>query len=574
MLGPRVGRLLPFIASQLDEPISDPSIISAYLLFLHAREEAGALLTAQGFGGDPPERAFGRGAVPATDRLAAEAALEVRMPFLDESLAPWRLTEAHLREALDGRLPRHVLKPVRRSPASSVDDWLRCEWRALAQDILLDPATQQRGWTDGEETRRLLNEHIAGRARHGRRLYRLLLLELWARAMIGREQAEPAPADLGDCARELPSDRAVRKVAVIAPAGIGDTVRLTPALTQMAASDPCLSLTLYVDAGRGSDEVMAGLAPADRHVPIEFHGGALAKVRALVGDIRRNTPDELVSAWVSRLAGLTGLLSGVKRRRGWVPRWSWAMRLGGLAWPKAEPYDPPRKDAGAYDMRAFARLLGIPSLETLAPRFASPIWEDRGLKSARRRIASLERPILAVSAAAAPAVRQREYPLDLMAKALRAVLGDGTAGSVVLLGDAPSRPRLEPLAKATAPHSLNLCGEVRISGAAALIRQCDAALVVDGGLLHVALCSDLPVVALYGPTLIFSSDPRDALGRYEVVSAFDRCRCRCRPHRGILAREECHGQAECLAAVAPEEVACAIASALRSCTVSAARGNG
>ena len=87
---------------------------------------------------------------------------------------------------------------------------------------------------------------------------------------------------------------------------------------------------------------------------------------------------------------------------------------------------------------------------------------------------------------------------------------------------------------------------------------CDAVLTIDGGLLHAALATMLPVVALYGPTEIFSADPRGVPGRYAALSAFQQCRCVTLPHRGIKAQPACREQSQCLALIAPEEIAAAV----------------
>ena len=177
-------------------------------------------------------------------------------------------------------------------------------------------------------------------------------------------------------------------------------------------------------------------------------------------------------------------------------------------------------------------------------------------------MSEMERPVLAVGAAAAANTRQREYPIDLMAGVLEQLLGEGPVGSVVLFGDAASRRRLTPLRQAVGKRGLDLCGELSVPGTAAAMKDCDAALMVDGGLLHVALCSDLPVVAIFGPTEVFPSDPRDGDQGYEAISSFDECRCRCLPHRGIRVRDECREHAQCMRTIPPERIVRAVASAL------------
>jgi len=544
MVNPRCGRLLPHIASLLDEPCAEPLAVAAYLICRRARQEVGVLYSGERVSGCR----LSTGVWGAVSRASG-----VRL------IAPLVGPEG-TNVALEPSSPRR--KKIFGGGRSSVlDDWFRCEWRTLALDVLTDPRSRRRGWWDARLVERTLGEHLAGRRSHGQWLYRLVMLELWARAVLDGAAAT-IPGAVDDCMRDLPADRPVRKVAVIAPAGIGDTMRLAPAIRQLGRADPSVSVTVYVARGRCSDEVMAGMGPVDRHVQIDFDARGLGKVFALVRDLRRNRPDELASAWVSTVAGLAGWLSGVRRRSGWVPRWSRRMRMGGLLWRRRATYDPPTRDAGMYDTRAFAALLGLGRLEDSAPRFSAPIWEERALVECRRVLGGLDRPVLAVSPAAGPRVPQREYPMEKMGGVLAALLEQGAVGSVALFGDAAARRRTEPLARRLGSRCVDFAGRLGLSSSVALMRECDAALVVDGALLHAALASDLPVVALYGPTQIYSTDPRGEPGRYACVSAFERCTCRCLPHRGIKASPQCRERPECLGSIPPETVVRAVAGLL------------
>jgi asparagine synthase (glutamine-hydrolysing) len=61
------------------------------------------------------------------------------------------------------------------------------------------PRSLQRGLFDGDAVRSLLDEHVAGRANYGDRIWELLCLELWHRSYIDRPRAEltgPAEAIL------------------------------------------------------------------------------------------------------------------------------------------------------------------------------------------------------------------------------------------------------------------------------------------------------------------------------------------------------------------------------------------
>jgi ADP-heptose:LPS heptosyltransferase len=467
-----------------------------------------------------------------------------------------------LAEAMRNSLPRHISLSRKQPFHLPINDWLRCEWRPLVQDVLLDKRTRDRGWVDHGEIHRLIKEHLTGRALHGRRLYQLLILELWARAILDRGEADSHPSSVADCARELDPNRPLRQVAVIAPAGIGDTLCLTPGLRQLGQTDPNVSVTLYVDQGRGADQVMAGSSPVERQVPINFSDRGLAKVFQLLGDIRRNPPDLLVSTLISRFSWLVGALAGVKDRRSWVPQWSLTRGLDGLVWRQPQPYNPQQRDVGRQDSLAFCELLGVPVMNPLKPYIAPPLWEESCLARTRVKLKGLSRPILAVNAVAQPDIPQRQYPLGRLSQALGELLHRGTINTVALLGDSYSRACHGPLHASLGPRGLDLSGELSLGATAAVLRECDAVLTIDGGLLHVALTTGLPVVALYGPTEIFSTDPRGLSGRYTALSAFDCCRCECLNHRGIKVRSECREEARCLASLSPGQIVAAVAALL------------
>ena len=646
MISPRSGRLLPFIASQMDEPIADPSAIATYLICRRAREDVTVLLTGDGSDelllGYPryrlhaaaqvlgrifpaglrrplsqllpvwslPERTLSapedpllrdrywldherdRGAaftksaqrlsteeavrqilredvktwlvedvLMKVDKMSMATAVEIRVPFLDQDLADWiaslsvstrmswRQGKKILYAAMHDLVPKHISWLKKQPFQLPIDDWFQSEWRILAQDILLDKTTLQRGWLDERQVSNLLGEHLAGKANHGRRLYQLLILELWARAILDRGESEPGPINIDDCARKLAPERPVRRVAVIAPAGIGDTMRLTPALRQLGESDPNVSVTLYVASGRESDEVMAGAAPVDRHVMIEFQGKTITKLFKLIRDLRNNPPEQLTSTWFSKVSCLVHFLCVVKQQNGWIPPWSLAMKINKIFYSRTALYDSSQKNAGIYDARAFGKILGIDALQTLAPYIAPPIWEEKTLAQTKQKVMGLPRPILAVNGVAQASIRQREYPLNLMVQALTELLTRGTIRTIVLLGDAHAQESYEPLHSIQGPGVLDLSGKLSLSATSEVMRLCDGVLSIYGGLLHVALASNLPVIALYGPTEIYSSDPRAEPGRYVKLSAYHDCSCICKNHRGILVIPGCREQAICLSSI-------------------------
>src|SRR6476619_6464110 len=89
-----------------------------------------------------------------------------------------------LREALRGWLPDDVLDRPKQGFTVPVSAWLRGDLRPWARDILLDRAAVDRGYFDPAAVRGLLDRHGAGVDGDARRIWALVMLELWHREFI------------------------------------------------------------------------------------------------------------------------------------------------------------------------------------------------------------------------------------------------------------------------------------------------------------------------------------------------------------------------------------------------------
>jgi asparagine synthase (glutamine-hydrolysing) len=119
--------------------------------------------------------------------------LECRQPFLDYRVVelaarmPQRLKFRHghgkriLRTVFNDLLPESIQKRPKMGFGVPLDHWFRHELKKFAQEVLLDPQTQQRGYFRPEAVVQLLDEHQQGRFNHGYRLWSLLIFELWQR---------------------------------------------------------------------------------------------------------------------------------------------------------------------------------------------------------------------------------------------------------------------------------------------------------------------------------------------------------------------------------------------------------
>ena len=129
--------------------------------------------------------------------------LEARSPFLDHELMELaasipanlkvRGSEKKwiLREALRGWLPDDLLDRPKQGFSIPENDWLRGDLASWAREVLLDPGTIERGYFDRAAVEALMDRHAAGADEDGRRIWMLLVLELWHRECVDRA---PAPA--------------------------------------------------------------------------------------------------------------------------------------------------------------------------------------------------------------------------------------------------------------------------------------------------------------------------------------------------------------------------------------------
>ena len=142
--------------------------------------------------------------LPKSDIASMAHSLELRSPLLDHRVLelglslPERLKQKGLegklalRRAFADDLPPLVAGRGKSGFGVPLAAWFRGELKPLARELLLDERARARGLFHHEAVARLLDEHDAGHADHGHRLWTLVMLELWQRAHI--DASAPAPA--------------------------------------------------------------------------------------------------------------------------------------------------------------------------------------------------------------------------------------------------------------------------------------------------------------------------------------------------------------------------------------------
>jgi asparagine synthase (glutamine-hydrolysing) len=123
-------------------------------------------------------------------------ALEARSPLLDHELmelaasipAEMKVRGGEkkwiLRRALREWLPDDILDRPKQGFTVPLSSWLRNDLQGWARELLLDRSSLGRGQFDPRAVRRLLDRHAAGADGDAKRIYSLLMLELWQREFV------------------------------------------------------------------------------------------------------------------------------------------------------------------------------------------------------------------------------------------------------------------------------------------------------------------------------------------------------------------------------------------------------
>ena len=131
--------------------------------------------------------------------------LEARAPFLDHRVLefaarlPARLQRRGasgkylLKRAMADLLPEEILRRRKMGFGVPLAAWLRGPLARRLRETLLAPQSLRRGYFRPAVVRRLVDEHVAGRADHAALLWALLVLEEWHAAFIEGPLASPAP---------------------------------------------------------------------------------------------------------------------------------------------------------------------------------------------------------------------------------------------------------------------------------------------------------------------------------------------------------------------------------------------
>jgi asparagine synthase (glutamine-hydrolysing) len=134
------------------------------------------------------------------DRMTMAHSLELRCPVLDWRVVEFAARRLPRRMKLRGqhvkcivrkvaagplRLPQHIVYRNKWGFKVPIADWLRGDvLGASLRATLFAPEACARGWYDPSVVRRLVDDHMSGRANHSRKLWILYQIELWHRMFV------------------------------------------------------------------------------------------------------------------------------------------------------------------------------------------------------------------------------------------------------------------------------------------------------------------------------------------------------------------------------------------------------
>ncbi len=141
------------------------------------------------------------------DRMTMAASLEGRSPLLDHEYFEWtarlpikyklhgRKGKYLLRKAFGHLLPEENRRYRKQGFSLPVGAWFKGPLAGWARETLLGSDSRLQEWFEGKVIEQILAEHSLGRNDHGKRIWALMVLELWLQQQVQinfRRQSLPA----------------------------------------------------------------------------------------------------------------------------------------------------------------------------------------------------------------------------------------------------------------------------------------------------------------------------------------------------------------------------------------------
>ena len=301
-----------------------------------------------------------------------------------------------------------------------------------------------------------------------------------------------------------------RKILIINPYGIGDVLFTTPLISNLRMAYPQASIA-YLGNQRTADflKFNKDIAQVFIYERDEFVGKP-SKYLELFNSIKQQGFEVVFDFSLNSSFGFLSVACGIKKRVGFDYR-----KRGRFLTHRIPMLGFEEKHIVEYYLDLL-RLMDIP-VKTKQMKLDVPSkdinWAQEWLKS--HEIDPAARPLIAVlpggGASWGKAAGYKRWPTSHYAQLIDKIVENFDA-AIILMGDSKERELcLDVINQAHFPIHFAV-GETSLLGLAALLMQCQGAIVNDGGPLHVAEAVGVKTVSIFGPV-----DPQ-VYGPYPLVN--------------------------------------------------------
>lgn len=329
---------------------------------------------------------------------------------------------------------------------------------------------------------------------------------------------------------------AYRRILVIRLSSLGDIILTTPVLRLLREHFPAARIDFVIKAEH--QEVLREHPCVDRLLPVDTSQPLRRAVRVvrethydLVLDLHRN----LRSVWLGYRSRARLRLAYRKHslRRALLVHLKWNTLRGAASVP--ERYAAPLRRLGVTAPLPQTEV----HVDAASAAAVAKYLSDNSLQGKDRRLIAV-----------APGSRwgTKQWPVARFAEAAQA-LAARYGAAIVMLGDHHDQPLVEVFRRQVEAPVIDAVGQLPLMQTAALLQQCRLLLCNDSGLMHMATALQVPVVAVFGPTV-------EALGFYpfQAVAQVISHPLSCRPCTTKGAHRCPRGHHDCMRQIAPRQV--------------------
>lgn len=343
---------------------------------------------------------------------------------------------------------------------------------------------------------------------------------------------------------------------VVQPYGIGDLLFATPALRALRLVPTIEKVDLLL--GSRTEEIVCANPHVDEIFTVDksrFHSQgptqSFKDIVALGKKLRRRCYDLLLDySFRDEIAFYSQFFLGIPRRAGFAYKRRGFFHTHRLSIPQGFQ--------GRHAVHYFSDLLektGIPVEDRHMEFYLTQAAREEAQRFLEEKWGRPPCKFLVVSPGGGESwgkdAHFKRWPVRFFSELTERLRQKGDWEGLLILGSAQEAALGEELKSQVSLPTLNLCGAVTLTQAAALLEKASLVLANDGGLVHLAHALRVPVVAFYGPVdpVVYGPYPPS-----EKALAVFKEGLECRPcYKAFRYNQSCEHR-NCLQALSPDEV--------------------